>query len=187
MGRNLAAAAVLFGVGLAPGYALGGMGYGGYGGSAGSSSVGASVQFQEYTVGMRIMHAGNYADAIPHLERALTSLPHSAEILTQLGIANTMMGKYRPAYSWLQKALAEDPKYKRAHETLGVLYLFGSDPAQAQGELAVLVRLCPESCDERDKLMKVITVYQAAHPALVAAPDITTTPTAPAAVPSNGK
>jgi tetratricopeptide (TPR) repeat protein len=167
MGKNQAVAAILFGIGLGlmPGYALAGMGYGGYGGSPGSSNMGSSMQLDDYFLGMRAMHAGKYAEAIPHLERAYMTRQHNAELLCQLGIANVMLGNYQLAYGWLQKALTEDPDHKAAHETLGVVYLVGNDPAHAQAQLAELVRLCPESCDERERLAKVIADYLAAHPA----------------------
>jgi tetratricopeptide (TPR) repeat protein len=184
MERQLAFAGILFAIalGAAPCPALAQMGYGGYGGNTGGSRMTSPIPLDDYAQGMRAMHAQKFADAIPHLERASMTRPHNAEILCQLGIANVMVGNYQLAYGWLQKALAEDPDHKAAHETLGVVYLVGNDPAHAQDQLAELVRLCPDSCGERDRLAKVIADYVAAHPA--AAPTAPAAP--PAAAPATG-
>jgi tetratricopeptide (TPR) repeat protein len=176
-------AGVLFGMGVAPAVALGGMGYGGYGGG-GMSNMGSAVQMDDYAVGMRDLHAEKYADAIPHLERALASRPHSADIMSKLGFANVKTANYQLAYGWLQKALSEDADHKDAHEYLGELYLIAGDPARAQAQLAELVRLCPNSCDERDMFTKEMADYQIAHPAAAAAtapatPPAAMVPTAP--------
>ena len=122
MERHRAVATIVLGVGLslAPGTTMAAMGYSGTGSAPGRANMGSSMQLDDYFQGMRAMHAGKYAEAIPHLERAYAADPHNAEIMCQLGVANVMLGNDQLAYGWLQKALVEDPDHKGAHETLGV-------------------------------------------------------------------
>ncbi len=187
MGRRWTVAGILLAIGAAvtSDSAMAQMGYGGYGGGSSMGNMGSQAQLDDYALALRDIHSGNYADAIPHLERALASRRHSAEIMSKLGFANQMAGNNQVAYAWLQKALTEDPDHKGAHENLGELDLVVHDRVSAQGQLAELVRLCPDSCDERDKLTKAIADYQSAHPA--AAPSAPATPPAATASPSGTK
>jgi tetratricopeptide (TPR) repeat protein len=184
MGKLLAAAVLLLGVGVvaAPAFGinLGGCGNcsgnGGFGGQGGSGNAGSGWGQDDYSTALRAMHHKDYDVAIPYLENALRSRPKSAEIMNDLGLSNRMVGNYRTSLTWLQKALVLDPDHKKAHENLGELNLAMQDPVSAQAQLAELVRLCPDSCDERDDLTKAIADYQAAHPAAAAAPPGSTAP-----------
>jgi tetratricopeptide (TPR) repeat protein len=164
MGRRIAGALLGLGLGLAPACAMAAMGYGGYGGGGGNN-MGSSMQLDDYMLALRDLHAEKYADAIPHLERALAARPDSADIMGKLGFANAKTGNYQLAYGWLKKALSKDPDNKIAHENLGELYLLANDQASALGQLAELARLCPDTCEERESLTKAVADYQAAHPA----------------------
>ena len=156
-------------------------GSGGYGGSAGMGGTSA-MKLDDYSMALRNIHREKYADAIPFLERALEDRPHSADILNYLGYTNRMVGNYQLSLAWYRKALAEDPDHKGAHEYLGELYLNMHDLVSAQGQLAELARLCPDSCDERDTLTKSIADYVAANPA--AAPSTASAPPASSATPA---
>lgn len=182
MGKTLGIFALVLGIGAAaPALAMGGGG--GYGGGGGFSG-GGSMKFDDYTMAMRFIHREKYAEAIPYLERALSDRPHNADTMNYLGYTNRMVGNDPLSLAWYQKALTEDPDHKGAHEYLGELYLNMKDLASAQGQLAELVRLCPDSCDERDTLTKAIAAYQAANPAPAAAATTTSAPAAAAAAPS---
>ena len=173
MGKRLAAALLLLGMGVAP--AFGGMnlggptttGIGGNGGTGGGGGFGWAPD--DFTLALRAMHRSDYDTAIPYLENALRKRPQSAEIMNDLGLSNRMVGKYHASHDWLEKALALDPDHRKAHENLGELGLAMNDSAAAQAQLNELVRLCPDSCDERDMLTRAIADYQAAHPATPAA------------------
>ncbi len=127
-------------------------------------------QFDDYAMALRLIHEERYSDAIPLLNRAHDGRPHDADILNYLGFTHRMMGDFNVALDFYQRALQEDPDFKRAHENLGELYLNMHDVASANGQLAELTRLCPSGCDDRDTLTKSIATYVAANPAPAAAP-----------------
>jgi tetratricopeptide (TPR) repeat protein len=131
----------------------------GFGGGNATSSI-----FTDYAVALRLMHQGNYADAIPYLDHALIGRPHSADILTNLGYSHFMTDDPSTALADYQKALATDPDHKRAHQHLGELYLALHDTASAQAQLAELTRVCPSGCDEKDALTKAIADYAGSAP-----------------------
>jgi len=154
---------------------------GGYGGGMPSGGFGGGIQLDDYAQALRLIHHEKYADAIPHLERALAARPHSADILNYLGFTKRMVGDYPTSLAFYQKALQEDPDHKGAHEYLGELYLDMHDLVSAQGQLAELVRICPSDCDERNMLTKSIASYQAANP-----PTASPAPAAPTASTPSG-
>ncbi|HEY5047070.1 MAG TPA: tetratricopeptide repeat protein [Rhizomicrobium sp.] len=172
---RLAIAVLLLGVATAPCSAM--MSYGG----APAMRVSTPMKLDDYSLALRDIHHEKYADAIPHLESALQLRPQSTDIMNYLGYANRMTGNYPVSLAWYRKALAQDPDHKGAHESLGELYLTMRDIASAQGQLAELTRLCPDSCDERDTLIKSIASYQAAQPS--ATPAATASAAQPAANP----
>ncbi len=142
-------------------FAMGGGGGGspsGYGGAS-SSSPG------EYKAALKLIDQKKYAESIPHLEAALAKKPKDADILNYLGFTQRMIGNYPQSLDYYTRALAINPDHKGAHEYLGELYLNMKDVPKAQGQLAELARLCPDSCTERDTLTKSIADYQAANPA----------------------
>lgn len=165
-----------------PAFCMGGSG--GYGGGGMGMGGSSAIKLDDYSMALRNIHREKYADAIPYLERALEDRPHSADILNYLGYTNRMVGNYQLSLAWYRKALAEDPDHKGAHEYLGELYLNLHDLASAQGQLAELARLCPDSCDERDTLTKSIADYVAANPAMAAPSTASTAPVTPPATPA---
>lgn len=59
------------------------------------------------------------------------------------------------------EALRIDPAHRGANEYLGELYLMKGEVANAEARLAVLARLCPAGCEEREDLARAITAYKA--------------------------
>jgi tetratricopeptide (TPR) repeat protein len=149
-----------------PGHVLGSPTGGGM--SSGMTPTGPSAD--DYTMGLRLMHREEYAQAIPYLERAFVTRSHSADILNDLGLAHRKLGQYSTSMGFIRQALKEDPNSNDAHENLGELYLNLHDLASAQGQLAELTRLCPSGCDDRDALQKSIVSFEAAYPNQAAAP-----------------
>jgi tetratricopeptide (TPR) repeat protein len=140
------------------------------------------MQPSEYAQALRLIKHEHYSDAIPHLDAALQENPHDADILNYEGYTHRMVGDYTASLDYYNKALAIDPDHKGVHEYLGELYLQTHQPDKAQAELALLTKMCPSGCDEKDTLTESITKYQAANPAPAAAtPAVAATPAAPAA------
>jgi tetratricopeptide (TPR) repeat protein len=195
----VAATVILASAGAA--FAMGG------GGGGGSFNM-PTATFDDYATAKRLIKHEEYADAIPHLEKALAKRPNSADILNYLGFAHRMVGmkdtdaqrdgEFRTSLAYYQQALAIDPNHKGVHEYLGELYLQLHDLNGAQRQMNILVTLCPEGCEERDTLSKAIEAYMppmenpagampAAAPAAATAPAAASTPVAPAtpSTPSN--
>ena len=139
----------------------GSSGGGGYGPSPGTYAPSGSSS-SDYSTAMRLIRHEQYADAIPHLLIALVDKPNDADILNELGFTKRMVGDYPASLSYYQRALAQKPDHRGAHEYLGELYLDLHDPVSAQKELDTLTSLCPSGCDERDTLAKSIAAYQPA-------------------------
>ena len=70
------------------------------------------------------------------------------------------VGQYGTSLDYLQKALANDPDHKAAHQYLGEDYLAMHNVTAASAQLAELARICPGGCDEKDALTKAIADYQ---------------------------
>jgi len=157
--------------------AMGGGGGGGYGGMNGMPSA----SFDDYTTAKRLIKHEQYADAIPHLEKALAKHPHDADVFNYLGYTHRMVGvseatpardnDFKLSLAYYQQALAIDPNHKGVHEYLGELFLQMNDLNAAHHEMNELVVLCPDGCDERDALNKALAAYvPPAAPAAAAAP-----------------
>lgn len=176
----VSAALAAFTMATADGFAMGGGG----GGYSGGMDMG---QPSEYAQALRLIKHEHFSDAIPHLDAALQQNPRDADILNYEGYTHRMVGDYTASLDYYNKALAIDPEHKGVHEYLGELYLQTHQPDKAQAELALLTKMCPSGCDEKDTLTASITKYQAANPApapAAAAPDATApaATAAPAAV-----
>jgi tetratricopeptide (TPR) repeat protein len=171
-------------VSLAPLSALASMsgGYGGgYGGGNGAGGSLSAIGREEAETALRLIEKEDYADAIPHLKRALSVMQGNADILNYLGFTERMVGNYPDSLDYYQRALARNPDHKGAHEYLGELYLAMHQPDQARLQLAELDRLCPDGCTEKATLTQAIATYMAANPA-TPSPAMPATP--PAVVPA---
>lgn len=148
-------------------------GYGGGGGGYGMGNGGGSLSEagrEEVRAAIRLIEKEQYADAIPHLKRALMVMQGNADILNYLGFTERMVGDYPDSLDYYQRALARNPDHKGAHEYLGELYLAMHQPDQARAQLAELDRLCPDGCEEKATLTQAIATYMAANPSGAPAP-----------------
>jgi len=172
-------------------FAMGGGGGGGYGGM----NAMPSTSFDDYTTAKRLIKHEQYADAIPHLEKALAKRPRDADVFNYLGYTHRMVGvgetapardnDFKLSLAYYQQALAIDPNHKGVHEYLGELFLQMNDLNAAHHEMNELVILCPDGCDERDALNKALAAYvPPAAPATAAAPVAPATVAAPDAAPA---
>jgi tetratricopeptide (TPR) repeat protein len=157
--------------------AMGGGGGGGYG----TMNAMPSATFDDYATAKRLIKHEQYADAIPHLEKALAKHPHDADVFNYLGYTHRMVGvgetapardnDFKLSFAYYQQALAIDPNHKGVHEYLGELFLQMNDLNAAHHEMNELVILCPDGCEERDMLSKALAAYvPPAAPATAAAP-----------------
>ena len=79
-----------------------------------------------------------------------------ADVYNLLGFSLRNQGDTKTAQTYYMKALDFDPDHKGALEYQGELYVKIGDFAKARANLAKLVKLCPQGCEEREDLEKAI-------------------------------
>jgi tetratricopeptide (TPR) repeat protein len=99
--------------------------------------------------------AMDYAAALAEL-RDLAEDTQQADIYNLLGFTLRKTGDFRTSLTYYTKALELQPDHKAAHEYLGELYVETGNMEKAKEQLAVLTKLCPRGCEEREDLEKVI-------------------------------
>lgn len=102
-----------------------------------------------------LIKAKNFAAARDELLRLADTHQH-ADVYNLLGFSLRKSGDYTQALTYYKKALDFDPDHKGAREYLGELYVETKQPEKAREQLAVLVRLCPTGCEEREDLEKAM-------------------------------
>jgi Flp pilus assembly protein TadD len=99
--------------------------------------------------------AKDYQGALVDL-RALADTNQHPDVYSLLGFGLRKTGDYATALTYYKKALDFDANHKGAHEYLGELYVETGDLPKAREQLAVLEKLCPQGCEEREDLEKVL-------------------------------
>jgi tetratricopeptide (TPR) repeat protein len=99
--------------------------------------------------------AKNYAAALEELRKIAKETPE-ANVYNLLGYTLRKTGDYPASLTYYTKALELQPDHKAAHEYLGELYVETNNIDKAKEQLAVLVKLCPNGCEERQDLEKMI-------------------------------
>lgn len=99
--------------------------------------------------------AREFASALTDLKVMADKVQH-ADVYNLMGFCLRKTGDYTTALTYYKKALDFDPDHKSAHEYLGELYVETGQMAKAREHLAILVRLCPTGCEEREDLEKAI-------------------------------
>jgi tetratricopeptide (TPR) repeat protein len=159
LGRSLAAALALAALALsAPAARADGGGGGGGGGPLGAP---ARAEDPDYTAAVRAIKGGQYAAAIPLLERVVARDGANADAYNWLAYATRKSGDPARSLPLYEKALALDPKHRGAHEYIGEAYLTLGDLARAKEHLARLDQLCLLPCSEYRDLKKAIQAYEA--------------------------
>jgi Flp pilus assembly protein TadD len=100
--------------------------------------------------------AKNWSAAIAELNGIIDKGVQHADVYNLLGFSLRNQGDAGTAQTYYQKALEFDPDHKGALEYQGELYVKLGDLARAQANLAKLVRLCPQGCEEREDLEQAI-------------------------------
>jgi Flp pilus assembly protein TadD len=117
----------------------------------GSSDTDESEQADPYKKAKELIDDGEYADAIPILQKLIKDKGAYADALNLLGYSYRKTGDQKTALDYYNQALAMEPEHLGANEYLGELYLEMKMPAQAKERLAVLKKACG-SCEEAEEL-----------------------------------
>ena len=70
---------------------------------------------------------------------------------------------FKTSLTYYTKALELQPDHKAAREYLGELYVETGNMEKAKEELAILAKLCPGGCEEREDLQKAISAKSASN------------------------
>ena len=106
--------------------------------------------------------AQNYAAALAEL-RDLAEDVQQADVYNLLGFTLRKTGDFKTSLTYYTKALELQPDHKAAREYLGELYIETGNIEKAKEQLAVLAKLCPAGCEEREDLQKAISAKSASN------------------------
>jgi Flp pilus assembly protein TadD len=127
----------------------------------GGNSTPAKKDDAGYAQAVKLVKAGNYAGAIPLLEKSIAADPTNASANNYLGFSHRKLGDTGTALTQYRKALELEPKHRGANEYLGELYLDLGKLDKAKERLAVLDDACFFGCEEYRELKAKIKAYQA--------------------------
>lgn len=105
--------------------------------------------------------AKEFKAAITDLNGMIDAGVQHADVYNLLGFSLRKSGDQKTALTYYRKALDFDPGHKGALEYQGELYVEMGEIAKARGNLANLVKLCPQGCEEREDLEKALAAAQA--------------------------
>jgi Flp pilus assembly protein TadD len=100
--------------------------------------------------------AKDWSSAVADLNGMIDKGVQHADVYNLLGFSLRNQGDTKTAQTYYQKALEFDPDHKGALEYQGELYVKLGDVAKAQANLAKLIKLCPQGCEERADLEEAI-------------------------------
>jgi tetratricopeptide (TPR) repeat protein len=106
--------------------------------------------------------AKDYNAALTEL-RDLAEDVQQADVYNLLGFTLRKTGDYKTSLTYYTKALELQPDHKAAREYLGELYVETGNMDKAKEQLAILAKLCPGGCEEREDLQKAIGAKAASN------------------------
>jgi Flp pilus assembly protein TadD len=106
--------------------------------------------------------AKDYTAALAEL-RDLAEDTQQADVYNLLGFTLRKTGDFKTSLTYYTKALELQPEHKAAREYLGELYIETGNIEKAKEQLAVLAKLCPGGCEEREDLQKAISAKSASN------------------------
>ncbi|MGY2908267.1 tetratricopeptide repeat protein [Bradyrhizobium sp. URHC0002] len=104
--------------------------------------------------------AADYQGALAEL-KVLADTRQHADVYSLMGFSLRKIGDYPTALTFYKKALDFNADHRGAREYLGELYVDMGDLPKAREQLAVLTKLCPQGCEEREDLEKVLATKAA--------------------------
>lgn len=128
---------------------------------AGLDSKPAAKQDPNYVDAKKLIDTGNFAGAVPLLEKVVSTDPKNADAFNYLGYSQRKSGNKEGALTSYRKALALVPEHRGANEYLGELYLEMGELEKAKERLEVLDDACFFGCDEHRELKEAISAYVA--------------------------
>lgn len=102
-----------------------------------------------------LIKAENFVAARDKLFKLVDTHQH-ADVYNLLGFSLRKSGDPKNALTFYNKALDFDPNHKGALEYQGELFVETGQLDKAKANLALLVSLCPQGCEEREDLEKAI-------------------------------
>ncbi len=106
--------------------------------------------------------AKEYVAALAELRKLADDVQH-ADVYNLLGFTLRKTGDFKTSLTYYTKAIEMQPEHKAAREYLGELYVETGNMEKAKEQLAVLVKLCPDGCEEREDLQKAINAKSASN------------------------
>lgn len=106
--------------------------------------------------------AKEYVAALAELRKLADDVQH-ADVYNLLGFTRRKTGDFKTSLTYYTKAMEMQPEHKAAREYLGELYVETGNMEKAKEQLAVLVKLCPDGCEEREDLQKAINAKSASN------------------------
>ena len=115
----------------------------------------------DYQRGVKAVRAGNYAAALPLLQKVVAKNARNADAWNFIGYSHRKLRRLDQALVAYQKALAIKPDHRGANEYIGELYLETGKLAKAKQRLKVLDSACFFGCEEYDELKAAIAAHEA--------------------------
>ncbi len=103
-----------------------------------------------------MIKAKDFKASLAELRKMVDKGVQHADVYNLLGFSLRKTGDYPTALTFYNKALDFDPDHKGAHEYLGELFVETGQLPKARQHLAILEKLCPNGCEEREDLAKAI-------------------------------
>jgi tetratricopeptide (TPR) repeat protein len=100
--------------------------------------------------------AKDFKSALVDLNGMIDKGVQHADVYNLMGFSLRKTGDYPKALTFYKKALDFDADHKGAHEYLGELYVETGQIPKAKEHLAILEKLCPQGCEEREDLAEAI-------------------------------
>ena len=108
------------------------------------------------------INAKDYAGALAELRELADDVQH-ADVYNLMGYTLRKAGDFKTSLTYYTKAIEMQPEHKAAREYLGELYVETGNMEKAKEQLAVLAKLCPAGCEEREDLQKAISAKSASN------------------------
>jgi tetratricopeptide (TPR) repeat protein len=105
--------------------------------------------------------AKDFKSALVDLNGMIDKGVQHADVYNLMGFSLRKTGDYTKALTFYKKALDFDADHKGAHEYLGELYVETNQMPKAKEHLAILEKLCPQGCEEREDLAEAIAAATA--------------------------